>query len=128
MRDRVSRISGIRSLARRVEPARERRLNVEREIVDRRFVTVMPRTQPLLVERRHAEIVAVAAERMDVALPDPEPVDELDAELERGLSPPHEIEFVDSEDLVEVHDDGDRRLAHTDRADLLGFDELNTHQ
>ena len=38
---------------------------------------------------------------MDVALTDLEPVDELDAELECGLSPPHEIEFVDSQDLVE---------------------------
>ena len=52
-----------------------------------------------------------------------EPVDELDAELERSLRVPQEFVFVDLQQLVELLDCRDRRLAHTDDADLGGLHE-----
>ena len=63
------------------------------------------------------------AERMEIALADPAPVHELDAELERRLGRADELVLVDPEHAVEGDQRRDRRLADADRADLLGFDQ-----
>jgi hypothetical protein len=62
---------------------------------------------------------------MDVALADPAPVDELDAELEGGIGRRHERRLVDAERLVERAQMRQRRLADADDADLLRFDQLD---
>src|SRR5206468_11985645 len=51
------------------------------------------------------------------------PVDELDAELERGVRLADELVFVDSELLVEELDRGNGGLANADGPDLLGLHE-----
>ena len=60
---------------------------------------------------------------MDVAVAEARPVDELDAELERGLGLGHELALVDADALVEEADVRHRRLAHADDADLARLDE-----
>ena len=64
-----------------------------------------------------------AAERVEVAVPDPAEILELDAELERGVSGAHELRFVEAEHLDEGAQVGKRRLADADDADLGRFDE-----
>src|SRR3954471_14007943 len=70
-----------------------------------------------LVEMDAFEIVAVIAERMEVALADRAPIHEFDAELERALGRADEIILVDAEHLIEGDQWRDRRLADADRAD-----------
>jgi hypothetical protein len=56
------------------------------------------------------------------------PVDELDAELERALRPPHEFDFVELHELIIFLDRRDGRFADSDRADRLAFDQLDVVQ
>ncbi len=62
---------------------------------------------------------------MDVAVADARPVDEFDAELERGLGLRHELALVDADALVEEADVRQRGLADADDADLARLDELD---
>jgi hypothetical protein len=62
---------------------------------------------------------------MDVTLPHPPPVDELDAELERGVGRAHEFVFIEPEQPVEVQNLRDGGFTHADDADGIGFDDLN---
>ena len=75
------------------------------------------------MERDVGQVAAHGSEGMHVRLPLLAPVDELDAELEGALRLPQEIVFVDLHQLVELRDRRDRRLAHTDDADLGRFDQ-----
>ena len=68
---------------------------------------------------------AEGAERMDVAVPQARPVDELDAELEGGLRLADEFVLVEAQHPVEDLDLRDGRLADTHRADLLGLDQAD---
>jgi hypothetical protein len=76
-----------------------------------------------LVEVHALEVVAVAAERVEIAGAGRAPVDELDAELERALGRGDELVLVDAEHPVESDQRRDGRLADADGADLLGFDQ-----
>ncbi len=78
---------------------------------------------PQAVERHRAEVDAIGAERMEVALSRLQPVDEFDAQLEAALGRAQERVFVDAEQGVEQCDRRNRRFAHTDRADRLGLDQ-----
>src|SRR5690349_20666674 len=60
---------------------------------------------------------------MDIAVAEPRPVDELDAELERGLGARHQLALVDADAPVEEADVRQRRLAHPDDADLARLDQ-----
>ena len=60
---------------------------------------------------------------MEIAVAQPAPVDEFDAELERALGFANEFALVEAERLVEGADRRDRRLADADGADFLGFDQ-----
>src|SRR6202051_2315662 len=51
------------------------------------------------------------------------PVLKLDAELEGRLGLAHEFFFVESDDLIEPVDRGNRGFAHPDDPDVIGFDE-----
>src|SRR6185369_576167 len=73
-------------------------------------------------------ILADDAEAVDVAVARPQPIDELNAELERGLGTPHEFGLVQLHELVVLLDRGDGRLADADRANRLAFDQLNVIQ
>jgi hypothetical protein len=74
-----------------------------------------------MMERNVGEVAAHRPEGMHVGMALLVPVDELDAELERALRLSQEIVLVDLEQLVELRDGGNRRLADADDADLGGF-------
>src|SRR3954470_12813124 len=60
---------------------------------------------------------------MDVAIAEARPIDELDAQLERGLGARHELALVDADASVEEADVRQRGLADPDDADLARLDE-----
>src|SRR6185437_16469199 len=60
---------------------------------------------------------------MEVALPDRAPVHELDARLEGATGRAQELVLVDVEHAVEAEDRRDRRLANSDGADRIRFDQ-----
>src|SRR5688500_16259659 len=62
---------------------------------------------------------------MDVAVPDPGPVDELDAKLVGRMRLAHELHLVDPEHRVEQIDLRDRRLADASGADRLALDQVD---
>ena len=84
-----------------------------------------PMPQPEVVEVDARHLHAVEAERVHVRMPEPRPVDELDAEFEARLRGADEFGLVDAERAVEFEDGRDRGLADADGADLLGLDELD---
>ena len=55
----------------------------------------------------------------------PQPVDELDAELEGRLRPPHELGFVELDQLIVRLDRGNGRFADANGADRLTLDQLD---
>ena len=81
--------------------------------------------EPVMVELDPLHVDAVEAERVDVALADARPVDELDAELVGGVGRADEIGLVDAEQRVEQHDLRDGRFADADGADLVRFDQFD---
>lgn len=95
--------------------------------LDRVRIALRAAAQPILVEIDPLHVDAMLAKRVDVAVAAPRPVDELDPQLEGRLSRRHELGFVDAEHLVERQYVGNRRLAHPDGADGVGFDERDRH-
>src|SRR6185437_9509411 len=83
------------------------------------------RLQPELVERQRADVVAQAAETMEIAVADARPVDELDAELEGATGLLDEADIVDAEQVVEQFQMWHGGLAHADRADLFRFHQTD---
>jgi hypothetical protein len=115
-----------RLLGRRVqELVRLRRHRRDRVLVERRAVPREPPLEPVMVELDPHHVEPVESERVDVAVPDPRPVDELDAELVGRMRLAHELHLVEPEHRVEQHDLRDRRLAHADGADRLALDQLD---
>ena len=81
--------------------------------------------QPELMRVQPEQILADLAEAMDVAVPQRAPVNELDAQLERGLCRPDHRHLIQSGQRVIVADRGDGRFAHPDRADLVRLDQFD---
>src|SRR5260221_9470684 len=65
---------------------------------------------------------------MEIAIADLTPIIELDPELKGRLRLPHELGFVDAEQVVERSDRRDRALAHADRSDRIGLNQGNLGQ
>ena len=79
--------------------------------------------QPELVRVKPQQILADLAEAVDVAVPRLAPVDELDPQLEGGLGGADHLHLIEPGQRVIVADRRDRRLAHADGSDLVGFDQ-----
>ena len=109
------------------EPARHRHVMVETVIPQRPAPTLQHVVEPVVVERDVAEVFADGAEGVHVAVTFAPPVHELDAELEGGLGLADELVLIDPQHVIEEHDGGDGRLAHADRADILGLDQGDLH-
>ena len=99
--------------------------DVHVEHIGRHGPTLRAVAQPEMVEVDAVHLHAEMAEGMDVRVPRPGPVHELDAELDAGLRGAHEFVLVDLHGPVEVADRRNRGLAHAHGADLIGLDELD---
>ncbi len=111
--------AGVGELAAQPRDHRQR-IGVERGPVAERACL-----QPMMVELDPLHVDAVEAERVDVAVAEPRPIDEFDPELVGRAGLADEIRLVDPEHRVEQPDLRDRRLADADGADLVGFDQLD---
>src|SRR3954466_895121 len=66
---------------------------------------------------------AIATERMEIAVADIEPINELDPEFEGRLRRAKEFSFFDAQRSVERQDGRNRSFANTYRSNLVGFDQ-----
>ncbi len=96
-----------------------------REVLQRGGVALGARLEPALVEVVIADRLADDAERMKVRIAALMPADELDAQLVGAVGGADEFLLVDAEPLDESDERRHRRLANTDRAELLGLHQLD---
>src|SRR4051812_1799213 len=83
--------------------------------------------QPELMKLHGFDVETECAKGMKVALSDPRPVDELDAQFESRVRLPNEVIFIDAEHGVESDDRWNRGFAYANDADLFRLDELDAH-
>src|SRR5688572_29893678 len=76
-----------------------------------------------MVKAAERKILADISECMHVGGARLRPAVELDTELDRALGGAQEIRLIDPQGFVQNQNRRDRRFAHPDRADLLGFDQ-----
>src|SRR5690606_37032891 len=112
-------------LCRRFELVGPRRLDRERIGAERLRQPLPVKLEPVVVETDPGDFFAETAERMDVAFADAAEVAEIDAELIGRVSRLDERGLVYPEPLDEAANVRQRRLAHSDDADVLAFDEVN---
>ena len=93
--------------------------------IERCRVSREPQSIPQVVEFHTAERSAVVPKGMYIRVAKTRPVDELDAQLERGVGLAHEVRLVQTQRLVEEADVRHGGLAHADDADLGGLDQAN---
>ncbi len=92
-------------------------------LFDTRRVAVLPGAQPVLKQRHAIDGLAVDAEGMDIAVAITAPVDEIDTQLERAIGIAHELDFIDTQEVVEILDLRQGRFTDTDGAYFIGFDQ-----
>ena len=116
------------SVAGRREPPHLREHDAERIFIEARGVAELAQAQPELVERDAVDVRPEVAERMDVAIADPPPIAELDAEFDRGLGRLHERRFADVQRTVEIADVRKRGLADSHGSDFIRLDQLDRNR
>ena len=80
-----------------------------------------------MVEFHAVQVDPVAAERMEIAVAEPVPVDKLDAELEAAPGRGDEIGFLDAQHAIEIDEARYGRFADPHSADRFGFDQFDIH-
>jgi len=89
----------------------------------RRRVADGVRPRPMMDEIDAAQGLAKGAEGVDIAVAGLAPVDELDAEFESGVGPPHELRLVQAETVIEILDLRQGGLADAYGTDLRRLDQ-----
>jgi hypothetical protein len=81
--------------------------------------------EPIMVAAKPFPVLADDSKAVDIAVARSQPVDELNPQLEARLRSPHELGFVELDQLIVFLDRRDGRFANTDGADRFAFDELD---
>ena len=89
--------------------------------IDRRCVTELVTADPEVLEFDTQHVEAVGSERMDIGVPRPKPIYELDPQFIRRAGFPHELHLVEAEHAIETDNLRDCRLADANRADRLAL-------
>ena len=84
--------------------------------------------EPEVLEAGGPVIGAGQAKRMEIALAGHPPIVELNAQFESGLGRAHEVGFVDVEQPVVDDQRRDGAFTHSDRANVIGFDQRQLHR
>ena len=98
---------------------------VERVSVQRLRHAKRTAAQPIVLEGDQADIAADRAERVHIGVAGPQPIGELDAELEGAAGCADEGVLIQPERLIVEPKLRDRGLADADRADCLGFNQAD---
>ena len=93
--------------------------------VDPGCETILIKPLPIGVERNPFHVDTIFAERVEIGVPFPAPVDKLDTQLETAFGTAHEIIFADAEHPVEDVDLGDGRFANAHGSDGVGFNQCD---
>ncbi len=125
VRPAEARLDRARVLRRVLEASLFRRQDGVRPFVQAGGFAQGPQSEPRLVEWDAVDRLPVVAERMDITIAGPAPVTELDTQLEGRFGRLHEGRFVDVQGFIEFPDMRQRGFADADRADFIGFDQLD---
>ena len=112
-----------RVLRGRAETVLARQRPAHRVIIKRRQTAAQMLAQPVMMQRHPVKIGAIGAKGVEITAVLRPPADKFNAQLERALRRTQKRRLVDPQLRVEQLDRRDRRLAHTNRADLVGFDQ-----
>ena len=105
------------------EPTLARRHRLQRVLLERCRLAALAALEPVRGEFHILARQAGRTERMNVGVPGPGPVLELDSQLEGRLGLANDLVLIDPQHLDEADDRWDGRLADPDGADLGGFDQ-----
>src|SRR5690606_25247266 len=124
---RISNIGkwGIPGVDRAHELPASARNGLQGEVAQVRGGLEQPVLQPVGVKRYAFHAQTERPERMNIAMADTGPIDELNAELESRSSASNKVVLVQRKHPIERPHLRDGRLADADRANLLRFDEAN---
>ncbi len=110
------------------EPACLRRLQFETIIPQIARQPLLVRGHPNMVKISHPGGFADHPEAVDIAVVDPRPIFEQDAELKGGLSLTHELALIQPDQAMECPRGGNGRFADADGPDFLRLDQRDVEQ
>ena len=125
--ERIAKSSGgaLCGWIRKPEASRVAEGGTQAVVIEVNRLTAGPQSMPGMEERAPVDGCAERSERMPVGMADDLPVDELDAELVRGLRMTDEVGFIDAEKAQHVQDRWNGRLTDADRADIGRLDDAD---